>query len=89
VDGYGYVGGNPVGFFDPEGLKSNYWSKVNDRWSQTNMAIPGFMLPVGAGFVTSGYVANAVGGMTFGQAIGYWGTYEGAAAIYVGITECW
>ncbi len=78
---YSYVAGSPLRYVDPEGLWCrDFLAITNQRYFATNKAIPGLIVPVGTGFVTTGIVARAVGGMTFLQATAYLGTYEAAAA---------
>lgn len=82
---YGYSFNDPINFIDSVGLSgcnisSEYWRRVWENYTRTNLSIPGLGLPFGVTMATGSITAKSVGGMTLMQAIPYWGTDLGANA---------
>jgi len=74
---YAYVRNDPVNFIDPLGLRCrSYWQRVGDNFILTNKAIPGLLAPMGLGLLTTGPIAQAIGGM--GPLAWAWSGFGGA-----------
>jgi len=80
---YEYVLGDPVNFFDPFGLKckESFVARAFKNFETTNDVLPGFLAPTGLGVISSGKVAEEVGGITLLQwaKTGFKGATLGAA----------
>ncbi len=60
---YSYVGNNPVNLIDPFGLdkrQRSFLKRVWENYKLTNETIPGLYAPVGLGFLSAGYTADAL-----------------------------
>ncbi len=68
-------------------LKCEFRKRWKENFKRTNATVPGLIAPAGAGFLTARTVARGVGGLTWGEAIMYWGTEaQGVAIASAGIT---
>jgi RHS repeat-associated protein len=74
---YAYVANDPVNLVDPAGLKCRtYWERVWDNFVLTNKTIPGMLAPFGLGVLTTGPIAQAIGGI--GPLAWAWSGFGGA-----------
>jgi len=83
---YGYVINDPVNLIDPTGL-TTFTERLAKNFSDTNSSVPGIAAPVGTTLATAGATAQAIGGITFFQALAFSGTGKlGGALLFAGIT---
>jgi RHS repeat-associated protein len=74
---YAYVANDPVNYIDPLGLKCrSYWQRVGDNFMLVNKTIPGLLAPIGLGVLTTGPIAQAIGGI--GPVAWAWSGFGGA-----------
>jgi hypothetical protein len=64
----------------------SFASRFDDNFMMTNSAIPGLVLPTGAGFVTGRAFAQATGSVTLGHGVAVWVTGSANGTIGAGST---